>query len=67
MDFERGEVRLRKDYGGRLSLFTTTGLGASAEDALEAHYRLYGRWFVRSETRERGETFMELRREIAFW
>jgi hypothetical protein len=67
IDVDRGEVHLRKDYGRRLSLVTTTGLGAAAEDALEADYRLHGRWYVRSETRERGETFMELRREISFW
>ena len=66
VDLDHAEVHLRKDYGRRLSLFTTTGLGASAEDALEADYRLFGRWYVRSETRERGETFMELRREISF-
>jgi hypothetical protein len=65
VDLDGGEVHLRKDYGRRLNLVTTTGLGAAAEDALEADYRLYGRWYVRSETRERGETFMELRREIS--
>lgn len=67
IDLDRSEVHLRKDYGRRLSLVTTTGLGAEAEDALEANYRLYRSWYVRSETRERGETFMELRREISFW
>jgi hypothetical protein len=66
IDLDRAEVHLRKDYGRRLSLVTTTGLGASAEDALEADYRLFGSWYIRSETRERGETFMELRREISF-
>jgi hypothetical protein len=66
IDVDRAEVHLRKDYGRRLSLVTSTGLGASAEDALEANYRLIGRWYLRSETRERGETFMELRREISF-
>jgi hypothetical protein len=66
IDVDRAEVHLRKDYGRRLSLVTSTGLGASAEDALEANYRLIGRWYLRSETRERGETFMELRREITF-
>jgi hypothetical protein len=66
IDLDRAEVHLRKDYGRRLGLVTTTGLGASAEDALEANYRLFGNWYVRSETRERGETFMELRREISF-
>ena len=66
IDVDRAEVHLRKDYGRRLSLVTSTGLGASAEDALDANYRLIGRWYLRSETRERGETFMELRREITF-
>jgi hypothetical protein len=66
VDLDRAEIHLRKDYGRRLSLVTTTGLGASAEDALQADYRLFGSWYVRSETRERGETFMELRREISF-
>ena len=66
IDVDRAEVHLRKDYGRRLSLVTSTGLGASAEDALEANYRLLGSWYLRSETRERGETFMELRREISF-
>jgi hypothetical protein len=66
VDLYRAELRLRKDYGRRLSLFTNTGLGASAEDALEADYRLWRNWYVRSETRERGESFLELRREILF-
>jgi hypothetical protein len=63
---EAGEVQLRKGYGRRLTLLTTTGLGRSAEDALEAEYRLWWGWIVRSETRERGETSMEFRREILF-
>jgi hypothetical protein len=66
VDLDRAEVHLRKDVGRRLSLVTSTGIGASAEDAVEANYRLFGNWYVRSETRERGETFMELRREISF-
>lgn len=66
VDFSGGEVRLRKDYGRRLSLLTTTGLGPSAEDALEAEFRLWRGWFLRSETREQGESFMELRRETLF-
>jgi hypothetical protein len=66
INLDRAEVHVRKDYGRRLSLVTSTGLGAAAEDALEANYRLIGSWYVRSETRERGETFMELRREISF-
>ncbi len=66
VDLDRAGLRLQKDYGRRLSLVTTTGLGSAAEDALEADYRLWGGWYVRSETRERGETFMELRREIHF-
>jgi hypothetical protein len=66
VDFDGGGVRLRKGYGRRLTLLTTTGLGPSAEDALEAEFRLWRAWYLRSETREQGETFMELRREILF-
>jgi hypothetical protein len=66
LQVDRAEIRLRKDYGRRLTFLTTTGLGSSAEDALEAEYRLWWSWSLRSETRERGETFMELRREIRF-
>jgi hypothetical protein len=63
----RGEIRFRKDYGDRLTVRTTTGIGSSAEDAVQADYRLWGSWYLWSEARERGETVMEFRREIRFW
>jgi hypothetical protein len=64
---DRGEIRLRSDYGDRLTVRSTAGLGASAEDALQADYRLWRSWYLRSEARERGETFMEFRKEFRFW
>jgi hypothetical protein len=64
---ERGGIRLRKKYGERLTVRSSAGIGPSAEDAAEAAYRLWDSWYVRSEARERGETVLEVRRELRFW
>ncbi len=60
-------VRLRKEYGERLNLVTYAGLGEASETGILAEYRTWRSWFLRSETRERGESYMELRREVRFW
>jgi hypothetical protein len=60
-------IRLQKAYGERLTVRSATGIGPAAEDAVEAEYRLWRAWYLRSEARERGETVMELRRELLFW
>lgn len=55
-------VRLRKEYGDRFEVATFTGIGAWAETGVLAEYRLYRDWYLRSETRERGESYLEIRR-----
>ena len=60
-------IRLQKAYGDRLTVRSAAGIGPAAEDGVEAEYRLWRAWYLRSEARERGETVMELRRELRFW
>ncbi len=62
VDLDGSGVRLRKEYGDRFEVTTFTGIGAWAESVVLADYRLYGGWFLRSETRERGESYLEIRR-----
>jgi hypothetical protein len=46
---------------------STAGLGTSAEDAVQADYRLWDSWYVRSEARERGETVITKQYASAFF
>ena len=60
------EVRMEKEFGGRLTIQTAAGFGASAEVGVQAEYPVWRSWTLRSETRERGESFFELRRDFVF-
>ena len=61
------EVRVQREYHGRLLTLTYAGLGPSSESGVQGEYPLWGSWALRSETRERGDSFLEIRREINFW
>ncbi len=60
-------LELRKGYGDRLTLTSRAGLGPGAEIGILAEYRTWRSWYLRSETRERGESYVDFRHEVRFW
>ena len=66
VEVRRDQVLVEKEYG-ELTVRTYGGFGPSAENGVLATYPLAYSWVLRSETRERGESSLELRREIHFW
>lgn len=62
VDLDGQRVLLRKEYGDRFEVATFAGIGPWAESGVLAEYRLYKGWVLGSETRERGESHLEIRR-----
>jgi hypothetical protein len=66
VEVRRVDVLVEKQYG-ELKIQTYGGFGPSAENGVLATYPLLYSWVLRSETRERGESSLEFRREFHFW